>query len=80
MYDALSVGEEMSECKRCAKCCKEFSTIVSGEVVEVHYGVPKVKLIIKHDCIHLTDGNHCAIYENRPKLCREFECWVRKAD
>lgn len=62
------------ECQRCGDCCRQFSVVVSGKIVETHYGEPKVRVMIKHTCRHLKDGNVCEIYDKRPDPCRAYEC------
>lgn len=33
---------------------------------------------IKHRCNQLGDNGLCKIYENRPQICRSFQCHVRE--
>jgi Fe-S-cluster containining protein len=38
-------------------------------------GERRVKL--RHRCQHLQDDGRCGIYDNRPTICRDFDCAVR---
>jgi Fe-S-cluster containining protein len=33
---------------------------------------------IQHKCAKLNDNGLCSIYANRPKICRDFDCNLRK--
>ncbi len=77
-------------CSSCAKCCEEFSFEISGDnkqwikklsefikltrpsLMSIDFSVLKFKA----PCKYLSDGR-CTIYEDRPKICRDFLC--RKA-
>lgn len=70
-------------CNKCTQCCQwEFNKDLAAEVEadEYHY------LIFKHvdggyrldfnktgGCIYLIN-NQCSIYDQRPKICRRFDC------
>jgi len=38
----------------------------------INLGNGKVKIL--HRCSQLLDNGKCAIYEHRPKICRDFDC------
>lgn len=76
-------------CQKCGdECCTEYT--IYGytdedfiEFLKAHYGVEvieAVQLKIPHRCIHLTDEGLCDIYENRPKMCREYQCKKMKSN
>ena len=41
----------------------------------IDMGDGKVKIF--HRCAQLLDNGKCAIYEHRPKICRDFDCSTR---
>jgi len=53
------------ECNRCGACCiaPSISTIIPG----TEKGKPAGTR-----CIHLSEDMKCLIYNERPKVCREF--------
>ena len=51
-----------------------LGTLRQGAVVEP--GTPG-HVRIKHRCQWLTDENLCSIYEQRPQICRDFDCATR---
>ena len=78
------------KCERCGACCKGFSVTVvpdiDSELLKVHGIKPgkSFQLHVTHNCEHLrvlkgTDIHFCAIYENRPEICRKFSCNGRKS-
>ena len=46
----------------------------SGDPVSMHWYTDGSRLWFH--CEHLTDAGKCGIYEDRPDLCRNFECAV----
>ena len=46
----------------------------SGDPVDMHWFTDGTYLWF--DCQHLTDEGKCGIYDDRPDLCRDFECSV----
>lgn len=48
------------ECSRCGACCKLIGTL------------PEMRNYDRGDgaCVHLTADNECAIYNERPRICR----------
>jgi Fe-S-cluster containining protein len=73
------------KCQRCGECCKSFNFSMKNinadlkELLEAHYNKPmeEMTFVIEHKCEQLKEGNECAIYEKRSKICREF--WCEKA-
>ncbi len=54
------------ECGSCTACCKDLAIVEDG--------MNKLPGIA---CEHCTEGQGCAIYETRPRLCRSFHCLWR---
>ena len=49
----------------------------SGEIVDMDwYYEDGGHGMLRFDCNHLTDEGKCGIYNDRPELCRAFECDV----
>ena len=85
--NAISSNREQQEkCLACRECCEYVeipTTMLSMEVVEYWYvrgeqfyinpasGVFNIRLF--KPCQHLTEKG-CAIYDNRPDICRRFVC------
>lgn len=73
----------MKECSKCGACCKTLSFQIEDpdgrwkEYYEAHgckvLGEGMIMILIPMRCPHLTEGNLCDIYENRPKVCRDFK-------
>lgn len=72
-------------CIRCGDCCRKYALNLNlgepmTELLTAHYGKPQnsIRVRVKHDCQHLRfDENgqsECAIYEERPAICRNFLC------
>ena len=52
------------QCGDCSLCCKVLR-------------IPELSKPTNQWCDHCRPGQGCAIYETRPKVCREFECqWL----
>jgi len=47
------------ECTLCGACCVAPDIAALDKPLGVR-------------CVHLTDGNLCAIYEDRPQICRDY--------
>ncbi len=47
------------ECSKCGACCVAPDISSLGKALGVR-------------CPHLKDDNLCAIYENRPQICRDY--------
>ncbi len=74
----------MAECTRCGDCCRHFALLWPGGQVtpddekwvalhglEIRLGVEHNPLIIiPMPCSALTSENQCAIYDERPDVCR----------
>lgn len=70
----------------------EYQTPEEHEFLEVHgvnnmtlkelragaEDVSSLVVNIKHRCNQLGDDGLCKIYENRPEICRGFQCHVRE--
>ena len=83
--DELTRKQEL--CLACKRCCREVGIYThpamyictAEELIEFYEarGFSVVKsgdllvLTLQHACPHLTAGG-CDIYENRPKICREY--------
>ncbi|MDY6827237.1 MAG: YkgJ family cysteine cluster protein [Bacillota bacterium] len=78
--------DQQKACLECRECCQYVevpTTMLSMEVVEYwltrgdqFYINPKSGAMcfrFYKPCQHLTETG-CAIYENRPKICRDFMC------
>lgn len=70
----------LPECAGCAKCCKGLNVPItegvdniSEEFTRYYFGKRHMKRLENGDCIMLNDKNLCSIYENRPKICKDFE-------
>ena len=78
------------ECTQCGKCCSNLLPMTDEEVKEIkryikangikehsHIAAPLATLTIDMTCPFLDDSKSCekcAIYEVRPKICRDFIC------
>lgn len=75
-------------CKSCAICCeieikpnwkdpRQLEWLHA--IVEKHDHIQSSEHGIKIRCSHLIDNYKCGIYENRPKMCRDFNCvsWAK---
>jgi Fe-S-cluster containining protein len=47
-------------CSKCGACCRSIGTHEAGRELDRGDGI----------CRHLTTDNRCAIYEDRPPMCR----------
>lgn len=73
------------KCQKCGKCCISFNFSMRNintdlkELLEAHYDkkMEEMTFVIDHKCEQLKEDNVCAVYETRPKICREF--WCEKA-
>ena len=55
----------MNHCGTCTACCKVFA-------------IPEIKKPLGEWCQHCDIGKGCKIYEQRPPICRAFEClWLQ---
>jgi len=85
-------------CQRCGICCeielkpnwkdpRQFEWL--SAIVENHDNITETKKGIRIRCSHLRETKHstsphweCDIYEDRPQLCRDFNCvsWAKYSD
>jgi len=85
-------------CKKCAICCeielkpnwknpRQFEWL--GAIVEGHDNITETRKGIRIRCSHLRQTKYatgpyweCGIYEDRPRLCRDFNCvsWAKYSD
>ena len=78
--------KDWNGCVGCADCCTMFSVTLGlksemEEFATVHFGQPTDKIQVKnhHVCSKLDPKTRkCTIYEDRPKICREFLCDASK--
>ena len=77
----------MGRCERCGKCCKANGLIpplLPGEDAPLwlHALVDGLRDRLGKEaeyyssCVFLTGDRRCAIYEDRPVVCRDFDCEV----
>ena len=59
-------------------CCRMVVRLDPSERVPSTDGLPEKSCIDKTDdgyCIHFDrETNYCAIWQNRPRVCREYDC------
>jgi Fe-S-cluster containining protein len=89
-YQCNTAHEATVNCGHCTACCRDAPLIVLTEgerpepfdkmvriVVECDDGKEKSFWLLPHqpngDCYYLRDGQ-CSVYEQRPKMCRTFDC------
>ena len=72
--------------KGCGKCCqkvvlpypnipnKDMERWLKFHKIEIKNG----SIIIYNKCDKLTDDGLCSIYEDRPQLCRDYDCTRKK--
>lgn len=77
----------MCECKRCGSCCSLFDVpLTSKECERLSHdysdGIPVIRMgTISYNgslvrvCVYFDNKlNECTIYEERPEVCRLFDC------
>ena len=47
------------------------------ELTKDSVALPDGNILIRHRCKKLTNKGLCSIYEDRPKICRDFDCSTR---
>ncbi len=73
------------ECGACQKCCQNNPAIqilpevgddpaLYGDNVEFVEGTMVLKRQSNGSCIYLDSDSGCSNYENRPAICRSFDC------
>lgn len=68
------------ECKCCGKCCSNILPLTENEIKTMKKLAKKEnKLLLDKDwymrCPFLNNDNLCDIYENRPTICKEYDCY-----
>jgi len=66
------------KCVGCGLCCKVFNFAHDPKApkhIDEFLGELTIVPIGYGRCNHLGDDNRCKIYDTRPKMCREFNCW-----
>tara|TARA_E500000305_G_C3806593_1_gene136489 strand:- start:73 stop:489 length:417 start_codon:yes stop_codon:yes gene_type:complete len=83
------------DCGACNKCCRKKPGIllfpeigddpaVYGDNVEIVDDRPILKTKPNGDCVYLDLETGCTNYENRPRVCRTYDCrsdyiqWIEK--
>ena len=83
------MNNENFKCIKCGYCCSSASLIISpdsdnGKAIiplsPIPFGfVDKIDIIIYGGCKHFNPQNQeCKIYENRPEICKKYQCWEYK--
>ena len=61
-----------------ARCCKMVFTLsqqdLDERIVKWNYGRPYLIRQSGGRCVHQDAGNGCGVYENRPLVCRTYDC------
>lgn len=60
-------------CKKCGLCCKNMY-LYDKIMISLH----TKSFMFSKDCKFLNKDNTCKIYNNRPKLCRDWKCGASK--
>ena len=79
------ISQNPIECGACQKCCQNNPGIQIlaefGDKPELYVGNTEEvegQLVLKRqnngDCIYLDSKTGCTNYENRPSICRSFDC------
>lgn len=84
---AIERDEPISDvpCGECVQCCIKLSPILtpdefmSGKYVyslltSADPSTPTIAIPRTEKGCFYFDGNHCTIYDSRPKACRQFDC------
>jgi len=71
------------ECKKCGKCCSNLLPLTQKEIETMRKLKDKInKMPLKkdyeHDCPFLGNDNKCNIYNDRPFICRQYDCYKFK--
>lgn len=67
------------KCKKCGKCCSNYLPLKQEEIKTMKKLAKKEnKLVLDKNyylrCPFLNNNNTCDIYENRPMICRGYDC------
>lgn len=64
----------------CGQCCGRFLPLFPHEAVRLRHVArdvaprPEQPGVIDMNCPFLTDGDMCAVYDDRPTICRVYDC------
>lgn len=87
VHEVLAEVEPHIDCTTCGNCCKEMGVAVEPEEIErlaKHMGISAEEFENRHVAVDegekympetpcpFLGGTLCTIYEDRPKVCREF--------
>jgi Fe-S-cluster containining protein len=75
--------EKPNECKRCGKCCSEWSGLYPNTEPMREYLQARgfifrqkskeyIEAVIEFPCPQLLSTGECSVYQSRPKMCRDF--------
>lgn len=78
VYPKLFFREYQSEDEREFIETHGLNKLTVTELQDISEEVGDYMVKIHHRCEQLTDAGLCKIYENRPKICRLFDCSLRK--
>lgn len=77
----LDINSSTLKCNQCVACCQS-ETMVALTPEEIHSGKYQKVMFgdVAHlphkdngDCVYLDNGK-CSIYQDRPAVCREYDC------
>ncbi len=79
------ISSKPIECGACQKCCQNNPGIqilpevgdkpeLYGDNVEIIDGAMVLKRQSNGNCVYLDSERGCTNYENRPAICRSFDC------
>ena len=79
---------QKSLCHDCHQCCVEETVLLTPEdnrnefkydtVYNSEFEQPVLRQKKNGECIYLDEEKQCSIYENRPKICKAFDCRVNE--
>lgn len=63
-------------CKGCGNCCGEVIPVKAGELEALRAAAAEKKIKRRRDrmCPFLTKHGECAVYDERPMICRLYDC------
>lgn len=76
----------MTDCSKCGECCTVIDFVAGKEVsydearfyelhgIRLHTEGGQLLLEVPLRCSLLGEDNLCKDYENRPKICRNYQC------
>ncbi|MBU0894595.1 MAG: YkgJ family cysteine cluster protein [Nanoarchaeota archaeon] len=65
--------EKEIKCKHCGECCKRLN-FTDKLIISLN----TFSFMFSKKCKFLNQDNLCKIYNNRPKICRDWICGVFK--